>query len=316
MSKWEKAAASVGKFLDRFGIRRYHRWEFDLMRVAFAVLVFYTFPSEKHLYATQDNPNGIAQWFDLTFLANPDVYRPLEIIGYVCLVVYAIGILPVIPLGYLVWFSIVTRTLANSQGGISHSYQMVTMILVAQFIIAAIAFFRPLIKEGKFRLFQSSYWDNRAIYYSQLAMAGAYVIAAITKLKNSGLMWFWNSPYFVTDVIKTNRQNYYAKLDDERFLKYGEEVPYVQLISDYPMFARILFAPGILFEIGAVLALLGRKWALAVGLLLVSLHLGIKEVMKLDFLKNEICVAIFMINIPFWIYFAFRKFSGKKVELA
>ena len=315
MSKWENIAAKTSSFLDRFGIRQYHRWEVFIMRVAFAVLVFYTFPTEKHLYDTQEHANGIAQWVDLTFLADPEVYKPLEKIAFVCLFVYAIGILQVIPLGYLVWFSVVTRTLANSQGGISHSYQMVTLILLAQFIVAAIAFLRPIIKDGRFTLFQDKFWDSCAVYYSQLGIAGAYVIAALTKLNNSGLMWFWNSPYFVTDVIKTNRQNYYAKLDDERFLKFGQEVEYVQVINDYPMFARILFAPGILFELAAVLALLGRRWALAVGLSLVALHLGIKEVMKLDFLKNEICVTIFMINIPFWIFFLVQKGRGKKVEL-
>ena len=315
MSTWEKTATKVNGFLDTLGIRNYHRWEVTIMRVAFAVLVFYTFPTEKHLYATQEHPNGIAHWFDLTFLADPEEYKPLEFIACICLVVYALGILPVLPLGYLVWFSIVTRTLANSQGGISHSYQMVTLILLAQFIVAFCAFVVPLFKERRFSLFQNRFWDNCAVYYSQLGMAGAYVIAALTKLNNSGLMWFWNSPYFVTDVIKTNRQNYYAKLDDERFLEFGKEVEYVQAISDYPMFARVLFAPGILFEIGAFLALLGRKWALAVGLSLVALHLGIKEVMKLDFLKNEICVAIFMINIPFWIFYLVQKTRGKKVEL-
>ncbi len=315
MNTADKIGTSIGAVLDRFGIRSYARWEFALMRAAFAALVISTFPTEKHLYATQDFPNGLAHFTDLTFLADPNFYRPLEILAYVAVAIYVIGVLPVLPLAYLTWFSIATKTLANSQGGISHSFQMVSLILLAQFLVALCALLVPLAKHGKFPLFQNAFWDSCAIYYSQIAIAGAYVVAAVTKLHNSGLAWFWNSPFLAMDLIKTDRQNYYAALDGNRFGSFGEEVAYVNFITENPNLARVLFSPGILLELAAVLALLGRRWALAIGLSLVALHLGIKEVMKLDFLKNEICVTIFFINIPFWIFYAARRARGNKVEL-
>ena len=316
MSAAQNWGCRIASFLDKFGIKDRPRWEFALMRIAFAAVVFFNFHPAKDRFETRGNLVGIAKTFDydLTFLADPATYQSLERTAVVALVIYAIGILPVLPLGYLAWFSIVGGTLFNSRG-ISHSYQIISLILLVQFIVAACALLVPLFKQRRFHLFQTRFWDSCALYYTQLGIAGTYVIAAVTKLNNSGLAWFWNSPYLAMDLVKTERQYYYASLKDHLYGGFGKEVDYVNFITENPNLARILFSPGILLELAAVLALLGRRWALAVGLALIALHVGIKEVMHLDFIKNEICLTIFYINLPFWIYYLAQRARGRKIEL-
>jgi len=277
-------------------------WEAFLMRLFFAWVVYdKTFPTLKEKFTGQPQPNGIAQWFDLTFFADPQIYQRLEMFGIGCLVAYVIGFLPVIALPYLAWFSIASKTLANSQGGISHSYQMVSLILLAQAIVAIWRFVgaaRNRRNEESSGLWRTDNLHDRwAVFYSQIAIAACYVTAGITKLRNSDGAWLWNTPYLVKDLVKTTRQNFYAKLDPQ----YAGEVDYVEPILNHPMIARVLFAPGLLLELAAVLALLGRRWSLALGLGLIALHLGIKEVMHLNFLLFELCVLIFLVNPPYWL---------------
>ncbi len=275
----------VSAFLDRFGPQPHSKWELLIARVLFACVIAATFPEAKHLFDTQPAPNGVAQFMDVTWFGEPGVHSVLRAFGYLALGLYVWGKFPAVALGYLAFFTVVAGTLANSQGKISHSYQIVALVVCAQF---AVSLFRCLTA-------------SHAFYASQLVIAGAYVTAAMTKLNNSGLAWIWNSPYLVTDLVKADRQNYFAALDGERFAGPEGALRYVDLILAHPMWARVLFAPGLLFELLAFVALLGPRWSAGTGLALISLHLGIKEVMGLDFPYNIACLAIFFVNGPYWV---------------
>ena len=303
----------ISAWLDRFGIKPFAPYEVIFMRVFFAAAVFFlTFPPERELFATQPKPNGFAQFIDFTFFADPDVYARFEAIAIICLVLYAAGVLHVVALPYLAWFSIATKTLANSQGGISHSYQMISLILLVQAAVAVAEFGWALAKGKKVPWFAGDrWWNSSGIYYSQLAIAGCYVVAAVTKLLDSGGTWLWNSPHLVKELVKTQRQNFYSTLDPQ----YAGEVPHVDWLSSHPMVARLLFSPGLLFELLAFVALLGRRWALGTGLALIALHEGIRFFMGLKFTNFEACLTIFFINVPFWIAAGWKKLAGGKAKV-
>ena len=76
------------------------------------------------------------------------------------------------------------------------------------------------------------------------------------------------------------------------------------------MAARAVFAPGLLLELFAFLALLSRRWALAIGLGLVTLHASIEYMMSLHFPLFQYSVAIWMINLPFWLVTWGRRLTG------
>lgn len=251
----------------------------------------------------------MAEWgFDFTFFADPKLYGTFSGIGIAALALYVIGFLPVLTLPYLAWFSIATKTLANSQGGISHSYQMVSLVLLAQAVVTVWCFLQalPFRGTGDTRCCCLPGWlvthlrvERWALYYSQVVIVACYVTAGITKLLNSGGMWLWNTPYLAKDLIKTDRQNFYSQLKEG-----GGEVAYVAALLEHPMLARLLFSPGLLLELGALCALLGRAWGCWVGLSLIAMHIGIDVVMGLNFKVFEMTVLIFLVNVPWWVAYA------------
>ncbi len=73
------------------------------------------------------------------------------------------------------------------------------------------------------------------------------------------------------DLDKTWRQAYYHELV---FDAPAWAVWVKTIITDHPWVAMVLFGPGLIAEIFAILGLYGRKWALVMGGLHVVLHLG------------------------------------------
>jgi hypothetical protein len=272
-------------------------YEVYFMRALFAILLWQRgFLEKSKLYTSQDTPNGITNFVDLTFLGDPGVYGVFYTIALVALVLYVIGIAPVVTLPFLAVFNIACHTLTNSQGGITHSNQMVSLILLAQAIFAVWAFFSKK-SASRWHWRQSLSDDRLAIFYSQIVVVGCYMVAGLKKLDNSNMLWLWNSPYLGDEAAKSWRMGYYNKLDAEQF---GGQAPLAEWLIENPWLARIFLAPGLLFELGAVLALLGRMPALAVGLALIAMHRGIMAIMGLNFDLFEYCIIIFLINVPFW----------------
>jgi hypothetical protein len=208
-------------------------------------------------------------------------------------------------LPYLAFFSIATCTLGNSDGGIGHSYQMVSLILLAQAVVVVVI----AIKSRSFGWLSDGQTDTFLAYYAQIMIVLCYVTSGITKVKNSDGDWIWNSPYFAADIVKAEYQTHYSRLDeplDEASIARGH------WLVEHPMVARLLFAPGLFFELLAFFALLSRQWALLFGLALIGMHSFIEFFMSLDFFLFQACVAIWLVNPAWWIYSGIRRINGLK----
>jgi hypothetical protein len=72
----------------------------------------------------------------------------------------------------------------------------------------------------------------------------------------------------------------------------------VNLMNEHPTLARIFFGAGLLTELFAFLALLGRRWAFFYGLAIVVMHLSISHLMQLDFWYHIWAAVIFLLNLP------------------
>lgn len=283
-------------------------WEWFLMRLFFAVLAL-TELWDWHPYAftEQKDPVGIAKLFDLTWLHQEWVYPVFLSISSVGLLSYVSGFGLAISLPVLTIIHTLIRTYENSQGAIHHSHQIVTLVLLVQWVVVWWSLWstwrrrKPISEDSQLSL------RSYLVFHTQAFVMGTYVIAALSKTINSKLMWVWNSPYLAFDLVKSHRVTYYRTLDPE--MK-GDPVT-AQWFFDHPWIARTVFGGAFFLELFALVALRNRVWAFWIGVALIVMHRSIHQVMHIRFENNEWVILIFLINLPFWHAWMTRKVDGE-----
>jgi hypothetical protein len=140
-------------------------------------------------------------------------------------------------------------------------------------------------------------------------IAAAYVIAGVIKLMRTKGLWIIESPNLSVQLMKTNAQNYYDKLQTDAVFE--QRAALAQYMIDNPNLTRLFLGGGLFIELFAFLLLLNRRWALVMGFFILSLHWGIEMTMGLNFKYQMAVVAIFLVNVPFWVGVV-CKMSGKK----
>ena len=193
---------------------------------------------------------------------------------------------------------------------------MVTLILLFQTIVVwyfAARRTNAWIRKKSFQFPDGLTLWSYVLYYSQAAIAGAYVIAGLTKVDRTSGMWFWNSPYMALEVIKTEKQEYYSHLDATVL---GTQRIYAEWMLNNPNLARLFLGGGVILEILCIFMLFSRNAALALGLGMILFHRCVAIVMDLHFRFNEYACWIFCVNVPFWIVLAIRYGLGKRKPLS
>jgi hypothetical protein len=150
------------------------------------------------------------------------------------------------------------------------------------------------------------------IQYSIQIVAAGYMLAGISKLRDSGLAWITDSPLGSIQIIKSYC-NYYFDSGEIAQLQKGIELSGVVL--KHALIVKILFGLSLMFELFAWISLRSKKYALIYGLLLLSMHIGIYYFM------NILVIAIFypmvavMIN-PLSILYLSAEWIYRKVRLS
>lgn len=254
-------------------------------------------------YHEQEKANGLAHLFDLTFFSDERFVKALPWIVLPCLLLYMSGIGLPVALPILLIVQIGARTLYNSQGYIHHGFQMVSLVLMVQTGVVLWHCFKNWreafgIRRAKAAPGSFTFWDS-LVRYSQYMIIGCYVIAGVIKPINSDGEWFKNSHLIGIQLVKTDRQNYYSDLSPD----FGKDpVPYASEMFEHPNLTRLFMGCGVLLEIFAFLALYNRLTAFVMGLMFILFHYFNEFLMHLYFFNNEKLVWIFLINIPFWIW--------------
>jgi hypothetical protein len=253
-------------------------------------------------------PNGVAQFIDLTFFSDPEFVETLPWVVIPCLILYITGFGLPVALPILTFVLLGARTLYNSQGYIHHGFQMVSLVLLTQTIVALIY----ALKDPKeaFGFGKASGWVNKnrtfwdvLVRYSQLMIIASYMIPGVVKQFKSGGKWFLNSHYIGVQVVKTHRQNYYNDLDPQWE---PDKVPKLAtFMLERRNLTRLLLGVGVALQIIAFLALYNRLTTLIFGLLFVSFHYLNDVMFGLYFYHVEKMVWIFLVNLPFWIWWIF-----------
>jgi len=269
-------------------------------------------------FDTQDKPDGIARFIDLTFFSREDFVKVLPWIVLPCLVLYMVGIgLPLV-LPVLCFVLIGSRTLYNSQGYIHHGFQMVSLILLAQTMVALWAVFKNPGQAMGFRRATGitangrSFWDVM-IRYTQLMIIASYMIPGVIKQFKSGGEWFLNSHYIGVQVVKTHRQNFYNDLDAEWAEK---DLPKMAtFMLEHRNWTRLLLGCGVGLQLIAFLALYNRVTLLFFGTTFIVFHYLNDVMFGLFFYHVEKMDWIFLVNLPFWIWWAVQKARRRQVGL-
>lgn len=262
------------------------------LRVFFGMVVAFTISLEVPL-PTQPHPAGLAHFFDLTWLSDHRNLSAYRSVIYLLIFFYVAGlllpiVLPALAVGHALMF-----TLYNSQGYTHHGYQIVSLTLLAQ--SATVLYYTAL--NGVRLRPPDSLLNSWLLVQSQVVVVGTYLVSFLTKILSTGGMWFWNANYIAIDLIKTQRQHYFSRLDPSDA---GNPLEAIWLL-EHPWIARGLFASGALLEAFAFLALANRRLGFLVGVGLILMHRSVSMLMGLRFQFNEMLCVIFLVGIPYFV---------------
>ena len=273
-------------------------WEMGLMRLLFAWLVWRLLPVEV-VYVAQPVPNGWGHWIDFTFLADAEVWRLLRWGAGIALLFYVVGAAPVLSLGWPALLLTAFGTLENSQGAIGHHLQLTCMVALAQWIV-----YLTKVRQGMLKMLWPSLTDHQlAVHWAKLVIVAGYVTSACVKLIASGGLWLVQLPDISLQLIKTHANVYYDTLRPAEGWV-ATKLPY--FISEHPNLTRLFFAPGLVLELIAFVALAGRGKAFLLGAGLLVMHWLVRAVMNLSFGSHEWLLIIFLLNLPYWASRAFE----------
>jgi len=275
------------------------------MRLSFALLANAMLFGVAFHFDSQPQPTGLAHYVDLTFLARPQVMLGLKVAFGLFSLGYIFGHVLALVLPLMTLIHVVVFTFNNSQGFTHHGNQIVSLILLAQSLVALFFLAHRRIKHRPFPLRSGKSRDSYLIYYSQVVIAGVYLTSVVSKMDESKFQWLQNLPNISVQLVKTHRQEYYSNPLTAKVAP-SAQVPAATWMSEHPIACRALLGCGLLLEALMFLSLANRGWALVLGLALIAMHQSIAWLMRLYFDLNVWAALIFLINLPFWVIWCWR----------
>lgn len=268
--------------------------EMFVMRAAFAVLAFVNIKWETAPYTEQKFPNGLARFMDLTWLGH---HPPGDLTQYgvmAFLVLYVIGWFPALGLLPTAFFATVIGTLLNSQGAINHSWQMVTMMGLAQVAVYGWPRRTDMGRNWTVLARPDLQRHRQAVFAVLTVIAASYVVCGVVKVVNSDGLWIQKAPLLAVQLLKTHYSHFYDTL--ELPPQWLQDV--TAFLLEYPWVARIVFGAGLVIELLGFVILINRRWAFIGGVAIIALHLSISRLMNLNFEAHMFAVLIYCVNLP------------------
>ena len=301
---------------------RMPRWEVWIVKLAFALLVWDTqtgwinywqdparaaravvvnASSFDIRFESQPHPNGLAYFFDFTFLSRDSIEKPLRYTMGVSLLLYVAGVSGAFSLAIPVFMCLGTSTLANSQGSVGHTAQGLHLALLAAWLASTYALVQRF--RGKPLKFGYSTAEFELDWVRQ-ALAASYVVSAITKLWVSKGLWFLSAKYFPLHILKNNEMQYYDELDaSARRLDWLPD-----FMLQHPHWCQFLFGIALPLELFAFLALYNRRAAALFGLGLIGFHQSVTQLTHLSFIFNKLLLLVVFVAPWYWVACWLRRF--------
>ena len=169
-------------------------------------------------------------------------------------------------------------------------------VLGAQFFAYALHYFKPNFDVNKYR-----------VHFAVQIIAASYTLAAIAKLKATGLGWADEGGLFSIQVMK-NYSYLYFDTGSLTFLEHGKEI--ARSFIAHKELVKILLTGALLLELFCFAAVINNKVRVVYGFALLAMHIGIDMAMGIGVGIISKPMVVFFINPLYYIYL-----FGKKVYL-
>ena len=276
-----------------FQPQEHSKIELIAMRLLFALVLVDVIPSGLTVQPLT-MPVGLAgMGLDLSWL--PRAMPVLKACSWPVLLLYVSGRLPAVTTSLLLALTVLVGTYVNSNGSIKHHHQVVSLILLAQCLWYWWWLLRHRRRDAVAGGADPLARDRWAAFVSQQAIVAAYVVTGITKVATSGFFgWIKAAANYPVQLRKTNLQAAYSRADVQTAAGSGLE----SWLVAHPAASNAMLGAGLVLELGAILALLGRRWSFVYGLLLIAFHTMNSVFMNLNFRWHNQCLFIFLILPP------------------
>jgi hypothetical protein len=272
------------------------------MRVSFAWVVLVSTPRTLNVRSLPA-PNGLARILDLTFLTDAWWLGACHAALLVALAFYIARVLLWLALPVALLINVSVNTVANSQGAIHHSAQIVSLVLLVQTVAC---YYQLWLR--RHRPDEAGTLEERQIFWSQQAIAAAYFVAGLTKLIETKGAWIFGARFIGVQIFKTAYQAYYNDLNPAGL---DQQLAIAQFAAAHGAIVALIAGGGLLLELLAPLMLLDRRWGLAVGCAFIAFHLSIDRVMQLSFVFHQLLVLIFIVSPIYWVVAGGRAVRGR-----
>jgi len=295
-------------FEDQFGRVDFAAWEWTVMRIGFAPLIWFATwrTLDVGLIDITDvldtkQPNGLSGVVDFSWMVNDTATWGVAVVMVILLVGYVLGKGMLLTTGGLLLIHSVVGSINASPAGTHHATQIVGYVLLGQFMWFVWQTWRIGSKRTDERVWSES---RGAVFFSQQMIAAAYVVSAISKWVNSGGGWFpgWCWVQQLPNIAVQFEKNHMQKYYDELIMPAAAvNRGMIDFVIEHPLWAKLLIAPAFYLELLAFLVLLNRRISAVLGIGLIGMHIIIGRIMHLEFIYFESIGLLFLVNIPYWI---------------
>lgn len=266
---------------NNFSSTEYSTLEWKCMKIFFAYQFFLFSNYILYKFNSIPHPVGIYRLIGHSYFPDHTIKIGISIFVVILLALYIADIKMIVSTLSLFMISVLIFSIGESNGMWGRN-GLLSLIFLAQFI-AYIFHYNGI---------GLSLSRNR-VQFSLQAIAAVYTLAAISKINTSGINWLTDSPNLALQVLKSFNYEYITT-GDVSYKVAG--VSQANWIIQHPLLTKILLGGSLISEAFSFLILINKKWAFVYGLLLLSMHIGIKVFMDIFFPTISLPMVAFCIN--------------------
>lgn len=282
----------MSKLLDHKFFKEYSDTEWCILKVCLCIVWF---GIVRHAFIGSDNvpyPCGICSLVDCSPLVNAYTGYVFTGLAVILSLLYIFEKQMKVVTLLMFLLSLVCFTLEESNGILNRS-GLYTMVFAAQ----AMAYYR-----------NNAALKTERIQFAVQIIAGGYMLAGISKLRETGLAWANESPQAALQMLKGYCANYF-NWGDKAQLQLGLDLANFAL--NHSLVVKLLFGFSLLLELFAFLAVKNKARTFVYGLLLTGMHIGIYYFMHILIVAIFFPMLLFMVNPVYLAYMLFTKAKQK-----
>lgn len=278
---------------------KYGDTEWRLAKISLIILWFLNIAVILLGYNSAPIKQGIFNWYNFNFIENPIWRYLILLISFIFTLMYLFEKRMTISTMGLFVISVFAFSLEESNGILSRA-SLLSFVFFAQYLAYIIHKYYPKLDHKQLRF-----------TFSIQAVVAAYMLSAISKLSASGMEWVSNSKYLSLQILKSYHYKF-VNYADYKILKEG--IDFASFVQNNQNTITALLTFSLILELFAWISLGSKKRAIIYGILLLSMHIGIKLTMDISLVTISGPMLIFMVNPLFIIWTGILKPFSKNIN--